>query len=56
MGFVSDMMETQLYTPYPLGKSRPVLSKTGGNNMFIDRRFGKKDSFLPREITSIEKE
>lgn len=56
MGFISDMMNTQLYSPYPIGKSRTILSKTGGNNMVIDRRFGKKDSFIPRELTSVEKE
>jgi len=56
LGFISDTMSTQLYTPYPLGKARPVLSSAGGNNMVIDRRFGPKGSFLPREFTSSEKE
>jgi len=31
----SDTMDTEIYTPYPVGKSRPILANT---NMVIDRR------------------
>ena len=56
MGFVSDTMTEQLYTPYPVGKSKTVLSITGSSNIIIDRRFGEESCFVPRKFTSLEKE
>jgi len=52
-GMISDNMEQQEYKPYPIGKSRPILGRTGGsNNLIIDRRVGK--GFLIRQLTPIE--
>lgn len=49
----SDTMETQIYTPYPVGKSRPITAGSGGgNNMVLDRRGG--DGFIPRNFFPIE--
>jgi len=56
LAFVSNTMETQKYTPYPVGKSRPVISSAGTNNILLDYRFGAEDEFLVRYSTSIEKE
>jgi len=52
----SDTMSVQLYTPYPLGKSRPIMaSTTGGNNILLDRRCDEKEeSFIPRYFTPLE--
>jgi DNA-cytosine methyltransferase len=48
----SDTMDTQLYT-YPLGKSRPIMSGSGGsNNIVLDRRY--KNGFLVRRFTPEE--
>ena len=39
--------------PYPIGKSRPCVSKySGSNNIVIDRR--SKKGFLIRQLTPIE--
>jgi len=56
LSFVSDTMDFQDYTPYPVGKSRPVITSAGTNNIIIDRRFGNDDQFLVRRLTSVEKE
>ena len=56
LAYVSNTMETQEYTPYPVGKSRPVIASAGTNNVLIDNRFGKDDEFLVRYSTSSEKE
>ena len=56
LSFISDNMTDQKYTPYPLGKSRPIITSAGTNNLIIDRRFGNDQEFIVRHITPIEKE
>ena len=53
---ISDNMNTQLWTPYPVGKSRPYISSNGGtNNVLIDRRWhGIK--LLVRHFSPLEAE
>lgn len=51
----SDTMDTQIYTPYPVGKSRPITAGSGGgNNVVLDRRGG--EGFVPRNFTPLEVE
>ena len=53
---ISDSMNTQLWSPYPVGKSRPYISSNGGtNNVLIDRRWhGRK--LLVRHFSPLEAE
>ena len=51
---VSDTMQTQVYTPYPVGKCRPLVSHQGGNsNLLIDRR-GRLGDFVLRSFSATE--
>jgi DNA (cytosine-5)-methyltransferase 1 len=52
--FHSDTMDSQLMIPYPVGKSRTIVTTTGNNNLIIDRRI--KKGFIVRSITPLEKE
>jgi len=52
---ISDTMDTQLWSPYPVGNSRPYISSNGGtNNVLIDRRFNGK--LLVRHFSPAEAE
>jgi DNA-cytosine methyltransferase len=52
--FHSDTMDSQRISPYPVGKSRTIVTTTGNNNLIIDRRI--KKGFIVRSITPLEKE
>jgi len=56
LGFISDTMETQIYSPYPIHKCRSVITSSGTNNIVWDRRFGEEDEFLIRFFSPIEME
>ena len=51
----SDNMLSQMYTPYPVGKSRPITTSTGNNNIIIDR-IDNGLLFIPRKFSMIERE
>jgi len=48
---ISDNMHIQIYTPYPVGKSRPILAR---DNLLIDRR--TKPAFIFRKFSIKETE
>jgi len=56
LSFISDMTNIKRYPIYPVGKSRPIITSAGTNNIIIDRRFGNEEEFIVRKITPIEKE
>jgi DNA-cytosine methyltransferase len=52
-GMISDTTKKLLEVAYPVGKSRPIVGKTGGtNNMIIDRR--AKNGVFIRQFTPAE--
>jgi len=53
---ISDTMDSQLWSPYPVGKSRPYISSNGGtNNVLIDRRW-HDSKLLVRHFSPLEAE
>jgi DNA-cytosine methyltransferase len=56
LGFISDTMETQVFSPYPVGKCRTLITSSGTNNIVFDRRFGSENEFLIRYFSPVESE
>jgi DNA-cytosine methyltransferase len=53
---ISDTMGSQLWSPYPVGKSRPYISSNGGtNNVLVDRRW-HSNKLLVRHFSPLEAE